>query len=148
GGGVGAGDGGVLADSQSGDGLGEGEVGIEVGVIGGTAITGIPTGVERELSEVGEAEFAAGAGCGAAVEGAEFFEADGCGALGLEVGAEEALVGDLVVGVFVDVLRHVVVNTGERGSVQGIAGAGWFFAVLDATELVVLDPEVGFEDFG
>jgi hypothetical protein len=89
---------------------------------------------------------------GAASERAERIEADGRrarNALALEereVGVEEAHVAELVVGVVVDVLRHVAVEVEDRRGVERIAAAPRHFSVLDATELVVLLPEVALDD--
>jgi hypothetical protein len=54
-------------------------------------------------------------------------------------------VGDLVVGVVVDVLRHVRVQNRQRRRVRGVSGPAWDFVVLDGAELVVLLPEIGLE---
>src|SRR6185295_12284461 len=55
---------------------------------------------------------------------------------------------EFVVGIVVDVLRHVVVNRGEQGGVGGIAAAaGDFAGVGNTAEFVVLHPKIGFENF-
>ena len=53
--------------------------------------------------------------------------------------------GEFVVGVVMDVLRHVGVEYRERVGVVRVAAPAGDFTVLNATELVVLLPEVGFE---
>ena len=57
------------------------------------------------------------------------------------------MVSDLIIGVVVDVLIHVFVQHREGGGVQWVASSARDFGVLDATELVVLDPKVGLEYF-
>ena len=54
----------------------------------------------------------------------------------------------LVVGVVVDVLGHVLVDDGERPGVGPVPASARDLAVLDAAELVVLLPQVGFEQLG
>ena len=54
---------------------------------------------------------------------------------------------DLFVGVIVDVLWHVHVEVGQRGSVDWTATATRYFSVLHAPEFVVLYPKVALEDF-
>ena len=55
--------------------------------------------------------------------------------------------GPLILGVVVDVLIHVLIQLRYRVVVSGISGAVWFFTVLDSSEFVVLNPEIGFENF-
>jgi hypothetical protein len=59
--------------------------------------------------------------------------------------AIEVGVALLVVGVVVDVLGHVLVEDRERLGVGSIPASAWNLAVLDAAELVVLLPQIGFE---
>ena len=51
----------------------------------------------------------------------------------------------LVVRVVVDVLVHVIVDDGEGLGVRPISPSASDLAVLDPAELVVLLPEIGFE---
>jgi hypothetical protein len=83
----------------------------------------------------------------AAGQGAELVQVDRFRAVRLKVGVEELEVADLVVGVVVDVLRHVVVQHLERLGVFRAAAPAGDLIVLDAAELVVLLPQVGFDDF-
>src|SRR5947207_8141099 len=55
--------------------------------------------------------------------------------------------GPLILGVVVDVLIHVPVQLFHCVGVIRISGAAWFFAVLNSGEFVVLNPEIGFENF-
>src|SRR6266478_7774877 len=55
--------------------------------------------------------------------------------------------GQLVLGVVVNVLMHVFVKHFECLGVEAAAAASGDFAVLNAGEFVVLLPEIGFEDF-
>src|SRR6516164_10838599 len=79
---------------------------------------------------------------------AKRFEIHRARTLRSQVGVEKGEVSDLVVSVIVDVLCHVRVEVGQRGSVDWTATATWYFSVLDAPEFVVLHPKVALEDFG
>src|SRR5207237_10898438 len=54
---------------------------------------------------------------------------------------------DLIVGVVVDVLVHVLVQHRKGSGVGWISGSAGDFGVLDAAEFVVLLPQIGFDDF-
>jgi len=54
----------------------------------------------------------------------------------------------LVLGVVVDILIHVLIQLRYRVVVSGITSAVWFFAVLDSSEFVVLNPEIRLEYLG
>jgi hypothetical protein len=56
------------------------------------------------------------------------------------------LVGELVISVVVDILGHIRIEHFKSGGVSWIARAAVFFAVLDASEFVVLHPKIRFED--
>src|SRR5438477_608196 len=56
--------------------------------------------------------------------------------------------GNLVVGVVVDVLRKVVVESFQFLGVDAIATAEWDLVILNTPKFVVLNPEVGFKNFG
>jgi hypothetical protein len=55
--------------------------------------------------------------------------------------------GNLILGVVVDVLVHVFIQHSQRIMVGWVPATAWNFAVLDASEFVVLDPKVGLENF-
>jgi hypothetical protein len=84
----------------------------------------------------------------AAGEGAERVQVDRLLTARLQVRVDEVCVALLVVGVVVDVLVHVFVDDGERLGVGPIAASAGDLAVLDAAELVVLLPQIGFEQLG
>ncbi len=65
--------------------------------------------------------------------------------LGREVCVDEGEVGELILGVVVNVLGHIRVEDTQGGGVGCAPTPAWDFAVLDAAELVVLLPQVGFE---
>ena len=54
--------------------------------------------------------------------------------------------GNLVVGVVVDVLWEVSIKVGELGSVKLVSGAARNFLVLNSAEFVVLHPKVALEN--
>ena len=69
-------------------------------------------------------------------------------ALGNKVRVDEAEVGELILGIVVDVLGHVPIQHFKCLDVGGTAAASGDLAVLDTSQFVVLLPEIGFEDFG
>ena len=52
---------------------------------------------------------------------------------------------DLIIGVVMDVVVHLILNDLQGRGIGCIATAAWDFVVLDAAEFVVLDPKVGLE---
>src|SRR6266481_2166119 len=67
--------------------------------------------------------------------------------LGGEIRVEKVLVGELIIGVVVDVLGHVSVEHFKSSGVGWIPGSAWHFVVWNSPEFVVLHPKVGLEDF-
>ena len=55
---------------------------------------------------------------------------------------------EFVVGIVVNVLRHIGVQHRKRGGIGWISSSTGHFAVRNAPELVVLHPEVSLENFG
>src|SRR6476660_7729686 len=68
--------------------------------------------------------------------------------LGLEVGVKECEMGVLILGIIVDVLVHIAIKDLQGLSIDWTPSSSRDFAVLDPSELVVLAPEIGLEDFG
>ena len=120
----------------------------EVGVLRVAAVARPVARVDGELHQVGEPSDLRCASRLAAGEGAERVEVDRLGSARLQVRVDEVGVALLVVGVVVDVLVHVLVDDGERLGVGTIPAPARDLAVLDAAELVVLLPEIGFEQLG
>src|SRR5438034_3600721 len=54
---------------------------------------------------------------------------------------------DLIVGVVVDVLVHVLVQHRKGSGIGWISGSAGDFGILDSAEFVVLLPQIGFDDF-
>src|SRR5260370_37199175 len=54
---------------------------------------------------------------------------------------------EFVLGVVMNILRHISVDLYKQISVGLIAASSWDFTVLDSAELVVLLPQIGFKDF-
>jgi hypothetical protein len=89
-----------------------------------------------------------GASRRAARQSPELVEVDGSGAFRRQVGVDEGEVGDFILGVVVDVLRHVGVELLHRLGKLRIPAAAWHLAVLDTRKLVVLLPQIGLDNFG
>jgi len=56
-------------------------------------------------------------------------------------------VGVLIVGVIVNVLRHVPIEDLNGGGIGWAPFSPWDFGVLDSAEFVVLLPQIGFDEF-
>jgi hypothetical protein len=56
-------------------------------------------------------------------------------------------VAELIFGIVVDILGHVPIQNEQASDVGSTAAAPWDFAVLDASQFVVLLPQVTFDDF-
>src|SRR5579871_1722041 len=130
-------------------GLPENEVGVEIGIVVGTAITCPETGVDVEIHEVGEASHVASATGLAAGKIRERREIDRIGADGLKERVDEGEVALLVIRVVMDVLRHVTVENLQGRHVKRAAAVyAGFFPILCPAEFGVLLPEIAFENFG
>src|SRR5437879_883443 len=68
--------------------------------------------------------------------------------LGDQVCVKECEMGALILGIIMDVLVHISIKDFQGLGVDWIPSSSRDFAVLDASQLIVLDPEIGFEDFG
>ena len=55
--------------------------------------------------------------------------------------------GELILGIVMDILGHVRIQHRKGSGVGSIPTPAWDFAVLDASQFVVLLPEIGFEGF-
>jgi hypothetical protein len=55
---------------------------------------------------------------------------------------------ELILGIIMDVLVHISIKDFQGLGVGWIASSPRDFAVLDPCEFVILDPEIGFENFG
>ena len=60
---------------------------------------------------------------------------------------EKLMMSDLILGVIMDILVHVFIQHSQRIMVGWVPATAWNFAVLDASEFVVLDPKVGLKNF-
>jgi hypothetical protein len=66
---------------------------------------------------------------------------------GHQIGVKECEVGELILGIIMDVLVHVPIQNFQGFGVDRISRAARNFAVWDSSEFIVLDPEIGLEDF-
>jgi hypothetical protein len=108
---------------------------------------GPPTGVHSKLHEVGEPSDVLGAGRLTAGQRAKAIQIDGIDALGCQVGVEEVHVAELILGIVVDILKHVPIHHEQSSDVGGTAASPWDFAALDASQFVVLLPQIALDDF-
>jgi len=83
----------------------------------------------------------------AAWQGAEFLEVDGLRALRFEIFIDEIEVSELVLGVVVNILRHIVVDIRKQRGIGLVSAAVRLFLVLNAAEFVVLLPQIVFDYF-
>ena len=136
-----------LPSSQAWDGLREGVA--EVGVQRVAAVARPETGVDGQLHQVGEPvpDQSLNSGGSATHQGAKLIQIDGFGAFRGQIRIKEPCVGNLIVGVIMDVLRHVPIEDLNGGGIGRIPGSSGNFGVLDSAEFVVLLPQVGFDEF-
>jgi len=136
---IGPGNGGKLsAHKQARDSLREGVA--EIRVLGPTAVAGPPTGVHAELRQVSEPADLPRACRLAAWQRAELVQIGWLHAMINQIGVDEIEVRELVLGIVVDVLRHIRVQHLESGRVSCTPTPAGDFAVLNTTEFVVLLP--------
>ncbi len=83
-----------------------------------------------------------------ALQRAKLLQVDGIPTLGNQVRVYEREVGELILGIVVDILGHVPIQHLQGSGVGWTPAPAWDFAVLDASQFVVLLPQIGFEDFG
>ena len=119
----------------------------EIGVLVIAAVARPPTRVHGKLHEIGEPSDLLGAGRLTARQSAKLVQIDGLGPFRSQIGIEELKVGDLIVGVVMDVLVHVLIQHLNGRGVGRIPGPAGDFGVLDSAEFVVLLPQIGFDDF-
>src|SRR5437588_4872635 len=94
--------------TQTRNGLREGVA--KIGVLRAAAVACPPTGVHGELHEVGEPSDLLGAGSFTAGQRAKLVQIDGLRTDRSQVGVEERHVAELILGIVVDILRHVSIQ--------------------------------------
>src|SRR4029077_19476495 len=93
------------------------------------------TGINRELGQVGKPvpdQIGINSGGSAAHQSAKLIQIDGFGAFRGQIGVKERCVGNLIVGVVVNVLRHVPIEDLNGGGVGRTPGSSGDFGVLDS----------------
>jgi len=128
------------------------------GVVVAAAVAAPPTGVDGELGEVGDP---LSDGCrvdpvsDAPFQGFELIETHLIRALGSQVGVDERLVAELILGVVMDVLRHVAIELLKGQGVRRIPAGResrqfvvWIAVGLGlrSAQFSVLQPQVAFDD--
>ena len=87
-----------------------------------------------------------GPSCFAAWQIAECIQVNRIRAFRNQVSIDELFVADLIVGVVMNVLRHVAVENCKRGRVlRASAVHALLFAVLGSSKFGILQPEIGFD---
>ena len=119
----------------------------EIGVLIAAAVARPPTGVHGEFHEVGEPPDLPGACRFTTRNIAKVIQIDGIGANGSQECVDEREVADLILGIVVNVLRHVAIQLLKGIDVGCTRRSSWNFAVWDSSEFVVLSPQIGFENF-
>jgi len=109
---------------------------------GKVAITGVPTGVDGEVHDVGEASDLQRAGGLAAGQSTEGVEVDRFGTDGEKIGVQEGSVAGFVVGVALDILGAITIE-GLKGELIRILSSE-----AKTSKFGVLLPEIGFDEFG
>src|SRR5436190_15273978 len=140
----------MLVHSQSRYGLREDVVWIKIRIMAVVAITGPPAGVDGKLRQVGEPvsdQVCIDSGGSAAHQSAKRVEVRRSRSLRDQIGVQEGVVSNLIIGVVMDVGSHFILNNLQGRSIVRIATAARDFVILGAAEFVVLDPKVGLEYF-
>ncbi len=76
----------------------------------------------------------------------KFFEVYRVGALRFQIFPEEIRVAEFVIGIIVNILRHIAIKVHKSANVRLAAASTEFrpLAVLDSAEFVVLHPQITF----
>ena len=135
----------MLPNRQSWNGLREGVA--EVGVQGVAAVARPEAGVHGQLHQVGETSDVLSTGRLTARQSTKLIQINGLGPFRSQIGVKEREMADLIVGVIMDILVHVLIQHFHGGGIGWVPGSPWNFAVLDAGEFVVLLPQIGFNEF-
>jgi hypothetical protein len=88
-----------------------------------------------------------GAGRLTARQGTKLIQIDGLGTFRSQIGVKERGVGNLIIGVVVDILVHVPIQHLQGGGIGRVPSSPWDFGVLDSAKFVVLLPQIGFDEF-
>src|SRR5450755_4659715 len=120
----------------------------ELWVLGAAAVPRPITGVYGEFHEVGESSDVLSTCRFTALQRAKLLQVDGISAFWNQVRVNEGEVAHLILGIVVDILRHVPIQHGKGLDVGGASTSSRHFAVLDSSQFIVLLPEIGFKDFG
>ena len=138
----------MLISTQTRHRLLEDKVWIKIRVMAVVAVARPLAGVDGELRQVSEPvsnQVRIDSCSGAAHQRAKRIEICRRRSLGDQIGVEELLMSELIIGVVMDVVLHFILNNRQGRSIVWIATAAWDFVVLVAAEFVVLEPKVGLE---
>jgi len=88
------------------------------------------------------------AGCLAAGQSSKLLKIDRLRPLSCQIRVDEIEVGELIVGIVVDVIGHVVINRLQGFGVSFVPASAGDLVILNSSEFVVLLPKIGLENFG
>src|ERR1700730_18549694 len=145
---IGPGDRRMLPSEQAWDRLRKNMVGVKVGVKVAAAIPRPPTGVDGKLHEICQPQVSFVGPCRlTALQSREFTQVNRRRADKLKVSVEEGVVAELILGIVVDVLRHVRIEVVQRFGVRRVPSGGksWNLVVLDSSKLGILLPEIALD---
>ena len=119
----------------------------EIRVLVIAAVARPPTRVHGKLHQIGEPSDLPSAGRVTAGQSTKLIQIDAIGPFRSQIGVKERGVGNLIVGVIMDILVHVPIQHFDGVRIGWVPGSAWNFAVLDSSELVILLPQIGFDEF-
>jgi hypothetical protein len=134
-----------FASIQTRDGLSERAT--QIWVLRAAAVACPPTGIHGELHEVGEPSNLLGAGRFTTWQRTKLIQIDWISALRSQVRVDERHMAELILGIVVDILGHVPIQHLKGLDVGCTPTSTWDFAVLDASQFVVVLPQIALEDF-
>jgi hypothetical protein len=135
-------------DEQGWDRLRKNKRRIKIGILVAAAIPRPPTGIDDKLHEIGEPQFSLVGPCRlAALQSREFTQVNRRRVDRLKLSVEEVVMAELILGIVVDVLRHVPIEVVQRIGVGRVppGGKSWNLAVLNSSKLGILLPEIALD---
>src|SRR5712692_6055960 len=130
----------MLSDRQAGNCLWKSVT--EIGVFRATAIPSPPAGVHGELHDIGEPADLLSACRLTAWQRTKLVQVDYVRAFGFQVSVNEYFVGQLILGIVMDILIHVAVENLQGRGVDRATTAPRDFPTLNTPQFAILLPQV------